>query len=158
MSDLLVYSMQTQGTNRHQWWIFHLRGLLVRKQDIPTYNLEGTISNYVPRVFIVVWSKALKQHTIHIGACSATQGWGEWRTTCSKPNPRPSCEGIARPTNRRSGHCPMSEVTLTAPPYYPGGEPSVGPVNSTCKRKGISRTCGRGRCELPSNTSWMGNS
>ena len=81
MSDLLVYSMQISthctclmGNKQAPMMDFHLRGLLVRKQDIPTYNLEGTASNHVPRVYIVVWSKALKQHTIHIGACSAIQG------------------------------------------------------------------------------------
>ena len=43
------------------------------KEDIPTYNLEGTASNHVSWVYIVVWSKALKQCTIQYRVRSATQ-------------------------------------------------------------------------------------
>ena len=119
-----------------------------------TSYLESIVSNYVPWVYVVGWSKALNHCTIQYEVCSASQCWCEGSSTCSKPSRRPSCEGIVSSTNR-GGSWSVGQHTLTAPTHSPGGETTHVPSNSAPEGEGITRTGGGSCYQLPDNATCM---
>ena len=115
-----------------------------------TWYLKGAATNPVTCIYIVGWSKALNQCTIQCGGCNATQCWGVGSSTCSKPSPRPCCEGITLSTNR-GRIWSMWQWALTAPIHSPDGVPIHVSNNSTSEGEGITRTGGGSCSELCSN-------